>query len=139
MANQHPNMTGLVSFKEGYDERREGNGRKPRAHSLEAAIAKILEKPIKDFFKLVGLECPRQYDQCDSVLDAILLNQSAIAVGSLKGNKQNAVNLLFDRCYGKASQSIEIKSTLTQKDLDAMTDEELRKVANGEIEVDEAY
>lgn len=46
MANKKPNTSGLVSFRKGYDPRREGNGRKPYADLISALSEKISAEEI---------------------------------------------------------------------------------------------
>jgi hypothetical protein len=46
MANKKPNTSGLVSFRKGYDPRREGNGRKPYADLIPTLSEKISAEEI---------------------------------------------------------------------------------------------
>lgn len=119
-------------FKKGYDPRRGlHGGRKKKSPALHEVLREILEMDIKKFFKMAGYQCPKQYEECPNVLAAIFIYQSATALGAKKGNSLGAANFLLDRLYGRAAQRIEISSSLTEKDLDLMSDEELKKVADG--------
>lgn len=132
MANYHPDTSGLVNFKTGYDSRREGNGRKPRA-SLDQALIKVLEKKPKDLFKLVGHECPPQYQDCDSVLEAMLAYAATMSLGATKGTR-NAIpasHFLLDRLYGRPRQTIEVyQPEYTREEIEAMSDAELDRLEN---------
>ncbi|MCK5601631.1 hypothetical protein KAR91_07180 [Candidatus Pacearchaeota archaeon] len=131
-------LDNLVPFKKGYDPKR-GNlkgmaGRKPKPPcSIEKLISKVLiAKSPKKFYKDAGYECPKQYRECDTLLEAIFLNQAATALGAKKGNTLGAANLLLDRLYGKAAQHIKLSSDITEQKLEEMSDEDLKKIIESE-------
>ena len=107
--------------------------------SVRKYFEEFATKTPQEFYSLVGDGIvPKQYAKNKNMMQAGVAIIWGILLGHLKGDKLRAANLIFDRLEGKPAQKLEIGSTLTQADLDAMTDEELKKIADGKTEIAEA-
>lgn len=86
MANNPNNRANLKPFKKGFDERRANNGRKPKLPALDILLADVLGED-KDG---------------TTAAEAIL---KALRAKATRGDIR-AAEVLLDRAYGKAKQTI---------------------------------
>jgi len=88
MANKNGNPQNLVSFKKGYDKKRDGNGRKPKLPNLDQLLDEVLGEEKNDI----------------TAMKAVLISLLGKA---LKGDVR-ASEILLERAYGKSKQPMDI-------------------------------
>ena len=93
------NEQNLKPFKEGYDERREGNGRKKGVPNSRTRLLRLLELVQTKTNPVTG---EKEEFTVAEQLDMVLINKA------LKGDL-NAYKELFDRLEGRAKQTNEIE------------------------------
>lgn len=95
MAKIGGNPQNLKNFKKGFDERRIGNGRKKKLPELDSLLDEVLGEEKNDI----------------SAAKAILLS---LLNKATKGDVR-AAEVLLDRAYGKAKQSVEMSGGIEVK------------------------
>lgn len=95
MAKQGGNPQNLVNFKQGFDKRRIGNGRKPKLPEVDVILAEVLGEEKNDI----------------SAAKAVLM---ALLSKATKGDVR-AAEVLLDRAYGKAKQTLDVKQDMDIK------------------------
>jgi len=87
----------------------------------------------EEFFEQLGTEIPKRYRKNKQMMEAVISNNIALALSNGKGTTK-AMEMIYDRVDGKPKQTIEIKTDITEDDLENMTDEELEKLKKQELE-----
>ena len=98
------------------------------------SVKKIMEGLVgltpEEFFEKLGSKIPERYKKSRQMMEAVVMNNLALALSGGKGTTK-AMEMIYDRLDGKPKQTIEVKTDITEEDLENMTDDELERLKSG--------